>query len=52
MKYDEFNEKTKLYINKAMDLYSSIKEKDIVQYVSRFSEGNNYKFTKTDKKIL
>lgn len=52
MKYDEFNEKTKLYINKAMELYSSIKEKDIVQYVSRFSEGNNYKFTKTDKKIL
>lgn len=30
MKYDEFNEKTKLYINKAMELYSSIKEKDIV----------------------
>ena len=52
MKYDEFNEKTKLYINKAMDLYYSIKEKDIVQYVSRFSEGKNYKFTKTDKKIL
>lgn len=52
MKYDEFNEKTKLYINKAMDLYSSIKEKDIVQYVSRFSEEKNYKFTKTDKKIL
>ena len=52
MKYDEFNEKTKLYINKAMDLYSSIKEKDIVQYVCRYSKGNNYKFTKTDKKIL
>ena len=52
MKYDEFNEKTKLYINKAMDLYSSIKEKDIVQYVCRYSNGNNYKFTKTDKKIL
>lgn len=52
MNYDEFNKETKIYINMAMDLYSIIKEKDIIQNVKHFGEKNNYQFTKLDKKIL
>ena len=52
MNYDEFNEETKIYINMAMDLYSIIKEKDIIQNVKHIREENNYQFTKLDKKIL
>ena len=51
MNYDEFNEETKIYINMAMDLYSIIKEKDIIQNVKHIREENNYQFTKLDKKI-
>ena len=42
MNYDEFNEETKIYINMAMDLYSIIKEKDIIQNVKHIREENIY----------
>lgn len=50
--YEEFNDETKLYLNKAMDIYSNIKYKDIQKRVKRFSEERNHLFTNLDKKIL
>lgn len=52
MNYNEFDEETKLYLNKAMDLYFFIRNKEIIQQVQHIGQVSNYKFTKLDKKIL
>lgn len=49
LKYENFNEETKEYINKAMDIYSTIMSNNISK---RYPYGEKYKFTKLDKKIL
>ena len=51
MNYNEFNEETKNYINMAIDLYSTIKDKDIFQNSNNNTE-EKYRFTKLDKKVL
>jgi len=50
--YDQFNDETKKYINMVMDLYSTIKDKDIIRRVKHITVIDNYQFTKIDKKIL
>ena len=50
--YKKFNDKTKLYLNKAMDIYSLIKDKIIIQKVKDIIETKYYTFTKLDKKVL
>ena len=50
--YENFDEETKEYLNKAMDIYSTIKDKEINKIVSFLGDKKNYTFTKQDKKIL
>ena len=50
--YKKFNDKTKLYLNKVMDIYSLIMDKIIIQKVEKFHEKKYYTFTKLDKKVL
>ena len=50
--YKKFNDKTKLYLNKVMDIYSLIMDKIIIQKVEKFHETKYYTFTKLDKKVL
>lgn len=52
MNYSELSPETKLYINKAMDIYSVIKDKSISRMVRGFIETKHYEFKKIDKKIL
>ena len=51
MNYDIFDRETKNFFNKAMDIYSTIKENDINQVVSEYGSPINYQFSKLDKKI-
>lgn len=50
--YEEFNNETKQYLNKVMDIYYTIQNKDIT--IKRYSlfEESDYRFSEFDKKIL
>ena len=50
--YENFDEETKAYLNKVMDIYVTIKDKEITKTVSFLGDKKNYTFTKQDKKIL
>lgn len=51
--YNDFSDETKKFLNKAMDVYSTIKEIDINQKVrSLVIIEEDYQFTKLDKKVL
>ena len=50
--YESFDDETKEYLNKAMDIYSTIKDKEINKIVSFLGDKKNYTFTKQDKIIL
>lgn len=52
MNYNDLSDETKLFLNKAMDIYSIIEDKNINAEVRDLFEKKNYKFTKLDKKIL
>jgi len=52
MDYNNFNQKTKTFINKAMDIYSTISDMEIIQVVRDTATSKEYRFTKLDKKIL
>ncbi len=45
--YENFNEETKRYLNKVMDIYSSIMNKDII-----LKDYNNYELVDLEKKLL
>ena len=50
--YESFDEETKKYLNKAMDIYSTIKDKEIRKKVIFLRTNKLYTFVKLDKKIL
>lgn len=50
--YEEFNDVTKKFLNKAMDIYATIKNEKIVKIVKKFGQEESYSLTKLDKKIL
>lgn len=53
MNYSDLSEETQLYLNKAMDIYSIIKDKSLNRTVKGIlGDTTNYEFTKLDKKIL
>lgn len=52
MDYDNFNDVTKNFLNKAMDIYSTIKDEEIKKIVGKGDSVREYTFTKVDKKIL
>ena len=52
MDYKNFNEETKTFMNKAMDIFSTISDMAIIQVVRHGSDLKEYQFTKLDKKIL
>ncbi len=52
MNYNELRKETKLFLNKAMDIYSIIKDKSIIQNVKDLFTTGNHEFTKLDKKVL
>ncbi len=50
--YENFDEETKEYLNKAMDIYSTIKDKEINKTVKHLVTNKNYIFSKLDKRII
>lgn len=52
MNYSDLNQETQLYLNKAMDIYSLIKDKNIIRLVKDIIGTKNYEFLKLDKKVL
>ncbi len=53
MNYNELSKETKLFLNKAMDIYSVIKDRNITRIVKTLVYGlENHEFTKLDKKVL
>ncbi len=50
--YSSFNEDMRLFLNKAMDVYSAIKDKKIVKKVKERSSEKEYEFSSKDKKAL
>ena len=58
MKYSDLSEETQLFLNKVMDIYSIIEDKDIKRTVNAFVTDNEsvrikeQKFTKLDKKVM
>jgi len=52
MNYSDLSEETQLFLNKAMDIYSIIKDKSLNITLKDVIDRNNYKFTKLDKKVL
>lgn len=53
MNYSDLSVETKLFLNKAMDIYSTIKDMNIKRTVKIFiSTTIDYEFTKLDKKVL
>lgn len=52
MNYNEFIQETRLFFNRAMDIYSTIKDKSITKDVKDITRIKNYEFTKLDKKVL
>lgn len=52
MNYSDLSQETQLFLNKAMDIYSTIKDKSINCVVKGLIDTKNYEFTKLDKKVL
>ena len=52
MQYNDFNEETKLFLNKAMDIYATIKDNKIKQTIPKIIGTIDHEFTKYDKKML
>lgn len=52
MNYSDLSEETQLFLNKAMDIYSIIKDKSIKRNVEDIIGRKDYEFTKLDKKVL
>lgn len=50
--YETLNEETKTLLNKAMDIYFTIKDKNIEKLVKGIIGKTNYTFTRLDKKIF
>ncbi len=50
--YENFDDETKEYLNKAMDIYSTIKDKKISKIVGFLGDKKKYTFSTQDKKIL
>lgn len=46
--YENFDDETKEYLNKAMDIYSTIKDKEINKKVKDYVEYKEYTFSKLD----
>ncbi|MGN0974276.1 MAG: hypothetical protein ACI4OT_05985 [Bacilli bacterium] len=52
-KYENLNDDTKKLLNKAMDIYSTIQEREIEIETMKISTGSSlYKLNKLDKKII
>lgn len=52
MNYNELSNEMKAFLNKAMDVYFAIKDKEIKKIVEKRGKKINYEFTKLDKKVL
>ena len=52
MNYNDLNEETKVFLNKAIEIYSVIKNQNIQRNVKLLRDEKEYTFTKLDKKIL
>lgn len=52
MNYEQFNDETKLYYNKVMDIYFTIMDKPIEKELKNLFGETKYAFLKFDKKIL
>ncbi len=52
MNYSGLSEETQLFLNKAMDVYATIKDKKITRTIKESNGTINYDFTKLDKKVL
>lgn len=52
MDYSDLSSETQLFLNKAMDIYSVIKDRKISRVVNTFIDKEFYDFTKLDKKVL
>ena len=52
MNYSDLSEETQLFLNKAMDIYSIIKDKSLNRTVKDIMGTKDYEFTKLDKKVL
>ncbi len=52
MNYSDLSGETQLFLNKAMDIYSIIKDKSLNRTVKGILGTKDYEFTKLDKKVL
>lgn len=52
MNYSDLREETQLFLNKAMDIYSVIKDKSLNMTIRDSFGRKDYEFTKLDKKVL
>ncbi len=52
IEYKELSKETQLFLNKAMEIYDTIKDKKIVKKVENYGDVTDYEFTKSDKKIF
>ena len=52
MNYSDLSQETQLFLNKAMDVYSTIKDKSLNKVVEDLIDTKRYEFTKLDKKVL
>ena len=52
MNYSDLSEETQLFLNKAMEIYSIIKDKRINRAIKDVIGIKDYEFTKLDKKVL
>lgn len=52
MNYSDLSGETQLFLNKAMDIYSIIKDKSLNRTVKDIIGTKDYEFTKLDKKVL
>ena len=52
MNYSDLSEETQLFLNKAMEIYSIIKDKSLNRTVKDIIGTKDYEFTKLDKKVL
>ena len=50
--YNDFDEETKNYLKKAMDIYSTVKDSDIQKRISINYEQRDYQFKQIDKKYI
>lgn len=52
IKYEDFDEQTKKYINAAIEVYNAIKDFDITKEINRIWAVEQYELRKLDKKVL